>query len=239
VTALLLAALGLLAVPVGGRSDRLARAGLGAPPVARSGGGLLRRHSRLVGAVAAGLGVAAVVGGPVGAVLGVGAGVVAAQVFRRLEPAAARRLRERRLAELPDVLDLLVTALSAGLPVPAALATVAAATEGPLAADLIRVGELSALGAGPAAAWADHVADPALGPVARAAQRSADSGSALAGSLARVAGDLRADAAARAETAAHRAGVLAMAPLGLCFLPAFICLGVVPVVIGVATQVLP
>jgi hypothetical protein len=28
-------------------------------------------------------------------------------------------------------------------------------------------------------------------------------------------------------------------PLGLCFLPAFICLGVVPVIVGIATSVLP
>lgn len=27
-------------------------------------------------------------------------------------------------------------------------------------------------------------------------------------------------------------------PLGLCFLPAFICLGIVPVVIGLATRTL-
>jgi hypothetical protein len=28
-----------------------------------------------------------------------------------------------------------------------------------------------------------------------------------------------------------------MAPLGLCFLPAFVCLGVVPVVVGIAKGV--
>ena len=38
------------------------------------------------------------------------------------------------------------------------------------------------------------------------------------------------DAHARAE----RAGVLVSGPLGLCFLPAFVCLGIVPVVIGLA-----
>jgi hypothetical protein len=30
-----------------------------------------------------------------------------------------------------------------------------------------------------------------------------------------------------------------MAPLGLCFLPAFVCLGIVPVVLSLATEVLP
>jgi hypothetical protein len=41
-------------------------------------------------------------------------------------------------------------------------------------------------------------------------------------------GELRAVALARAA----RAGVLGMAPLGLCFLPAFVCLGVVPDVVA-------
>ncbi|MDQ3055153.1 MAG: type II secretion system protein F, partial [Actinomycetota bacterium] len=36
---------------------------------------------------------------------------------------------------------------------------------------------------------------------------------------------------------AQRAGVALMAPLGLCFLPAFVCLGVVPVVVGIASRV--
>ncbi len=41
-----------------------------------------------------------------------------------------------------------------------------------------------------------------------------------------------------AEARAQRAGVLIAAPLGLCFLPAFLVLGVVPVVIGLAGEVL-
>ena len=41
-----------------------------------------------------------------------------------------------------------------------------------------------------------------------------------------------------AEARAQRAGVLIAAPLGLCFLPAFLVLGVAPVVIGLAGEVL-
>ena len=37
-----------------------------------------------------------------------------------------------------------------------------------------------------------------------------------------------------AAAAGERAGVLIAGPLGVCFLPAFICLGVVPVVAGLA-----
>jgi pilus assembly protein TadC len=37
---------------------------------------------------------------------------------------------------------------------------------------------------------------------------------------------------------AERVGVWTLLPLGCCFLPAFVCLGVLPVVLGVAGQVL-
>ena len=43
--------------------------------------------------------------------------------------------------------------------------------------------------------------------------------------------------AVSATAAAERAGVLIAGPLGLCFLPAFVCLGVVPVVAGLAGDV--
>jgi pilus assembly protein TadC len=36
---------------------------------------------------------------------------------------------------------------------------------------------------------------------------------------------------------AERVGVWSLLPLGLCFLPAFVCLGVVPVILGVAGEV--
>ena len=57
----------------------------------------------------------------------------------------------------------------------------------------------------------------------------------LAGALAV---DLRAAARTATDAEVRRAGVRILAPLGLCFLPAFVCLGVVPLVIGLAGNVL-
>jgi len=74
--------------------------------------------------------------------------------------------------------------------------------------------------------------------VARAAQRSAHSGAALAGALVRIADDLRNDIALANEAAARRAGVLVVLPLGLCFLPAFVLTGLVPVIVAVIGGVL-
>lgn len=46
----------------------------------------------------------------------------------------------------------------------------------------------------------------------------------------------RTAAARAAHVRVRRAGVLATAPLGLCFLPAFVLIGVVPVVIGLTSR---
>jgi pilus assembly protein TadC len=59
-----------------------------------------------------------------------------------------------------------------------------------------------------------------------------DSGAALAGTLTRLGEDLRVLRLAAVETAARRAGVLLVLPLGVCFLPAFVLTGVVPVILA-------
>jgi hypothetical protein len=56
--------------------------------------------------------------------------------------------------------------------------------------------------------------------------------------VSRLAAEVRAERRSAAEQAARRVGVLAVAPLGLCFLPAFLLLGVVPVVVGLAGPLL-
>ncbi|MEU8614146.1 secretion system protein, partial [Actinoplanes sp. NPDC048791] len=58
------------------------------------------------------------------------------------------------------------------------------------------------------------------------------------GALTRLADDLRGDRSVAVEAAAHRAGVLIVLPLGLCFLPAFVLAGLVPVVVAVLGDVL-
>jgi pilus assembly protein TadC len=72
----------------------------------------------------------------------------------------------------------------------------------------------------------------------RAVDRSGQSGAALAGSFHRVAEDLRTERLLAAEATARRAGVLIVLPLGLCFLPAFVLTGLVPVMVAVVGGVL-
>lgn len=100
------------------------------------------------------------------------------------------------------------------------------------AARLADVAALLALGASPESAWRPVEGHPDLAPLAAAARRSALGGVRMAEAVRDVAVELRAGARARAERSAARAGVAMTAPLALCFLPAFILLGLAPVVIG-------
>jgi pilus assembly protein TadC len=93
------------------------------------------------------------------------------------------------------------------------------------------------LGAAPEEAWR-HVADVGDAErLARAAVRGAASGAALASALVRLGEDLRAARISEVDAAGRRAGVLIVLPLGLCFLPAFVLAGLVPVIIAVLGDV--
>jgi pilus assembly protein TadC len=173
----------------------------------------------------------------VGGVLGVGvaAGVVVlAERCLRGEDAVADE-RAVLAREIPAACDLLGVCLSAGLPVGAALTAVSAAVPAPLGRHLAAVAALGRLGAEPRRAWAD--APTELAPLGRVLVRAGESGAAAAPALGSLAADFRASARAAADVAVRRAGVWVLAPLGLCFLPAFVCLGVVPLVLGIAGHV--
>jgi Flp pilus assembly protein TadB len=166
------------------------------------------------------------------------AGAVGYRLLRRVEPAAARHERERAAAALPFALDLLAGALRAGLPVPRAVELVAGAVDGPLGGRLAIVASRMAAGAAPGHAWGTVVELPGGERLATAVTHAADSGAALASAFGRLADDLRGQAAGRAQAATQRAGVLLVLPLGLCFLPAFVVAGVVPVIVAVLGDVL-
>lgn len=154
------------------------------------------------------------------------------QWTRRLRGGIRRRAGPGGVA---GAFDLLAACLTAGMPVPTAVRAVADQFPPHLARTLRETADLLALGAAPSLAWAGAVDCAELAQLARGARRSARSGTALADlarGLARQARDQLADAA---EARAQRAGVLVAGPLALCFLPAFLCLGVAPVVIGLAS----
>lgn len=148
--------------------------------------------------------------------------------------------------ELADAasLDLLAACLRSGMAVSTAAAAVAPSAPAEMAASLRRAADLLSLGADPAQAWnnvpAKHgaPADRHAEAFLRMARRSAASGAALAEGIEDLAAQVRAEAADAASARAERASVLIAGPLGLCYLPAFLCLGVVPVLAGLAGEVL-
>jgi pilus assembly protein TadC len=154
---------------------------------------------------------------------------------RRVASTARKREHpEAAVLRLAAGLDLLASCLRAGLPVQAAIRAVTSSTPAHVAAALLSTADLLGFGAEPVDAWAPVRACAEIAELARAATRTARSGTALAAVAADLSARLRAGLADRAEAKAQRAGVLITAPLGLCFLPAFFCLGVVPVVLGLA-----
>ena len=138
---------------------------------------------------------------------------------------------------MASALDVMSVCLSAGMTVPAAAVATAACAPPGLAAMLTRAAGLLALGAHPDTAWRLADGDDECAALARLARRSACSGSALAQGIADLAEQQRRDANHAATAAAERAGVLIAGPLGLCFLPAFVCVGIIPVVAGLAGEV--
>jgi pilus assembly protein TadC len=172
----------------------------------------------------------------VGGLLGVGVAAAVVVLGERWLRGAVRVDEGPTLARaLPGACDLLAVCLAAGVPVGAAVAGVGAAVPAPLGSHLARVAALHRLGAEPRRAWADVPAE--LAALGRVLVRAGESGATAAPALRALAADGRAAARTAAEAAVRRAGVWVLAPLGLCFLPAFVCLGVAPMVLGIARNV--
>ncbi len=148
----------------------------------------------------------------------------------RSEPADVRRAREQAVRELPDVVHLLAMALKAGISVSAAIRQVHAARPGPATELLAAADRRLELGVDWAEAWPSH--DPGFARLGRALARSARSGAPVADSVAQLARELAATRRSAAADRARTVGVRAAVPLGVCLLPAFLLIGIVPVVVA-------
>lgn len=193
--------------------------------------GWMRRWRGLV-ALSAAIGALTFLGGVAGAV---GAPLAAAATWimvGRIEPAGVRRRREQVARDLPHLVRLLAVALSSGAPPATALEVVADAMPGPAGDRLRPVATRLRLGADPAAGWAALRADPVLAPLGRALARAEDGGLSVAVAIGRLADDLAQQERADVERRARAVGVKAAVPLGLCLLPAFLLIGIVPLVGG-------
>ncbi|MGW7596161.1 type II secretion system F family protein, partial [Streptomyces rubiginosohelvolus] len=180
------------------------------------------------------------VGGPTGWVVGLASAYGARRWQRRRLADASRLAAEARARtaevarQLPMAADLLAACLSAGAgPVEAAEA-VGESLGGPVGDQLARTVAEIRLGGDPTVAWGRFGEISGAAALAGCLDRAGSTGAPAAEPVARIAEALRAERARAAVARAQRATVLVTAPVGLCFLPAFLAVGVAPVVVGLA-----
>ena len=197
-----------------------------------------RRWVPVVGAVCAGF---VLVGGVTGVLVGAIAGAGTWRWWRVGEARAAAgegpSAHKGADRQLPLASDLLASCLAAGAgPVEAARA-VGEALGGPVGRGLERGAAQVRLGGEPGVAWRELSVLPGAEGLVRLLERAGESGAPAAAPAARFAAECRAERGRRSTTAARRAAVAITAPVGLCFLPAFLVVGVVPVVLGLGVGV--
>ncbi len=169
---------------------------------------------------------------PLSLLVAAAAGVVVARQVGRLEPSSVRRRRIRLEVALPHVVDLVATCLASGGSPSGALGRVARIVEPPMRDELAPYAGRLKLAADPVGVWAAMAEHPQLGPLGRALHRSTVTGAPVADALVRLSSELRASRRMAAEARARTIEVKASLPLGLCLLPAFVLVGVVPMVAG-------
>lgn len=236
------AAVAASAPPTAGRLTRLRPAPAAAPSLSTGGSSGdhppgARPWAAVVLDVSVLVLVVTLLPGAVGPVLAVPAVVGAHRWVTRLPSRA--RLADRAAArrQLPLVLELVAAGLRSGATTETAV-TLAADAAGPGVAAVLR--EVVAglrLGAPAEEAWRPALALEGFDRLARAAMRSATSGATLAAACSELARRERRLRNLEAQASVKRAGVWAVLPLALCFLPAFALLGVVPVVVGLLQAV--
>ncbi|MFF7726441.1 type II secretion system F family protein [Streptomyces sp. NPDC008001] len=153
----------------------------------------------------------------------------------RAADASASAAVEETERQLPLAADLVAACLAAGAGPSAAAEAVGMSLGGPVGERLARAAAEVRLGGDPATAWSRLGGLPGARGLARCLERTQATEVPAVEPMSRLAGRLRAERGRAAGIRARRAGVLATAPLGLCFLPAFLTVGVVPVVIGLAS----
>lgn len=183
--------------------------------------------------VAVGIAVTVLVGGVAGCLAGP-AGAYGIRRWQRRPRTRADPEADQAARQLSPAAELLAACLAAGAPPGAAADAVGRTLGGPLGTALRRVAAEVRLGGDPAQCWTRLAALPGAYDLGRWMARASTTGVPPVAAVSRLAAEYRAARIRSAGAKARRAAVLATAPLGLCFLPAFLAVGVVPVVIGLA-----
>ncbi|MFD7499937.1 type II secretion system F family protein [Streptomyces sp. NPDC059850] len=202
---------------------------------ARAGEGAALGWAASLGVLLAGV---VLVGGPLGCALGLAAAYGVRRWHRRQATAGRTGGAGDGAAEaarqIPLAADLLAACLAAGADPRSAADAVGKSLGGPVGERLVRTAAELRLGGEPADAWGRLGALPGAGRLARALEHAGATGAPAVEPVSRLAADCRAERGREAGRRADRASVLATAPLGACFLPAYLLIGVAPVMTGLA-----
>lgn len=191
---------------------------------------------RLVGVGGGGL-LGWAFGGFMGLVVGVGAGFYFVRILSRRQSAPLDAEAAELARDTPVFIDLLTATLASGATMRSSLsAAISAMANSPIHFRLAPVNAAIDLGADPRDAWSALVSEPTLGQLALSVMRSYDTGAGLEPVLVGIAHEMRREHRSRVEIAARTAGIKAVIPLAVCFLPGFFALGVVPIVASLAAS---
>ena len=233
VVAAVLAAVAVMVRPVRGRvRDRVAallpeaRVDESRPAAAQPPSSALRPRVLLLGV--AGVVLLVVTGWSSWTLPVLAVGLFATARSRRTPPAAT---------ELPLVIDLLSASLRGGALLPAALEVAAGATGQQLRDRLLAVARNLRTGGDVVDAFAELDGEADLVAVARICTRTGGTGAASADELERLARRLRTRRRSELDARTARASVWVVLPLCLCFLPAFVLVGVVPLAVSLLATV--
>ena len=179
----------------------------------------------------AALAVLLVVDGLLGVVAAVAVGYFVHRRSRAASTEPQRAAAARRALELPIAVEVLASCLTIGATQEQALTAVAEGLGGSLADDFSRVAGALRVGADVAEAWS-LVPSADLRSLASVLSRAHITGAPVAPQLWMLADQHRQVARLVAMDAARTLGVRSTGPLGLCFLPAFVLVAIVPLVLS-------
>ncbi|CAM2882665.1 type II secretion system F family protein [Corynebacterium propinquum] len=135
-------------------------------------------------------------------------------------------------------IELFAACVESGLGLHTATSVVAEAAASDTASVWRKISQLEAVGIAEREAFREMRTHDGFAELATIIESARQSGARIAPRCRELAVSVRADATDHARAAAERAGVLIALPLAVCFLPAFILLGLAPVVISLATDLL-
>ncbi len=190
-----------------------------------------RRLPRWVAPVGGALAVVMVVGSATGLVVAIVVAFIIDRGAQRSSARPERALAARRVLELPIAIEVLASCLAIGATQEQALRAVSNGLAGSLEEDFRRVSGALGVGADVAEAWS-LVPEPDLRPLGVLLARAHTTGAAVAPQLWMLADQNRQLARVVAMDGARTLGVRSTGPLGLCFLPSFVLVAVVPLVLS-------